>query len=98
MKKLLFLIAVVSIPVLIFANVYQAYSFYIAAQEVRMLEAKQKDIFELNKEILSNIALLKSLGRLEDLATHKFGLVKLPDSRVLHVRLPEKQKKKVNHD
>ncbi|MBN1648591.1 MAG: hypothetical protein JW874_11220 [Spirochaetales bacterium] len=95
MKKVLFIIAVVSIPALIFANVYQVYAFYIYQQDVRVLEARQKEIFELNKEILSNIALLKSLDRLEDLATGKFGLVRLPDSRVLHVRLPDK---KVSHD
>lgn len=88
MTRILFLAAIVSIPVFIFINVYQSYSFYMLQQEVYALEAEQKEYFELNKEALSSIALLKSLDRLEKVAVQTFGLSKLKSSQIIHVRLP----------
>ena len=89
MKKIIFLSAVVLIPAFIFLNVFQNFRFYILEKEIAELEAEQKEKFELNKEILSNIALYKSLDRLEKAAVEKYGLVKIPEENVVHVRLPE---------
>ncbi len=89
MKKVIFLSAVVLIPAFIFLNVFQNYRFYVLKQEIAELEAKQKEEFELNKEILSNIALYKSLDRLEKAAVEKYGLEKIPEENVIHVRLPD---------
>ena len=89
MKKVFFMTAIVLIPFFIFVNIFQNYRFYILEQEIAELEADQKEKFELNKEILSNIALYKSLDRLEKAAIEKYGLVKMPEENVVHVRLPE---------
>lgn len=89
MKKVIFLSAVVLIPAFIFLNIFQSYRFYDLKQEVAKMEANQKEVFELNKEILSNIALYKSLDRLEKAAVEKFGLEKIPEENVIHVRLPD---------
>ena len=87
MRKVVFLALAFSIPVLIFINVYQVYTFHLTQASVELLEVRQKEYFEMNKEILANIAIYKSLDRLEDSAINSFGLQKLKASQIIHVRL-----------
>ena len=56
------------LPLLLFANVWQAYRFVQLSRDVARLEVEQRDAIEENKRLIATIAVLRSPSRLLQVA------------------------------
>ena len=91
MKRLLLLLVAISVPVLFFVSVYQVYRYNQLHREVREIQLEQKELYEKNKRMIANIAILSSPERIEKLAKEELGLERVPEHRMLQIRLPKRE-------
>ena len=84
MKRILLVLIMCSVPALMFLNAWQVYRFNTALKEVRLLEEKQRELIEENKNTLVGIEVLSSPSRIDGLAKEIEGIEKSTDApRVL---------------
>ena len=91
MKKKLILLIILTIPVLLYLNVWQAFRYRVVETEIELLEGQQQEWIEKNKKIIVGIEVLGAPERVDILAAEIGGLnrnntpaairVKLDDSR-----------------
>lgn len=91
MKRKWLLVLVCTIPIFIFANVYQVYRYKTVKMEIGILEAEQQDLLENNKRILAGIGVLKSPGRIDKLAEEELGLRKTGNGKTIRIAVPGSQ-------
>ncbi len=68
MKKKLLLLLVLSVPVILYFNVWQALRFHNVETEIDLLENKQDEWIEANKKVIIGIEVLGAPSRINDLA------------------------------
>ncbi|MHC6202337.1 cell division protein FtsL [Breznakiellaceae bacterium SP9] len=78
---------VISIPTFLSAVVWQSMRFGALEREIATLEAEQEEWIESNKKLIAGIAVLSSSERIEYIATHDLGLVKIRPENVLQIRI-----------
>ena len=88
MKRVFLFILLASIPVLLFAGVWQVYSFQRLEAEVSALEAEQNEWFEENKRKIIGIEYLSSPRRLDQIAREELELEKADSDQVIRVVVP----------
>ncbi|MFP4377668.1 MAG: cell division protein FtsL [Spirochaetales bacterium] len=88
MKKSLIAILIVLIPVLLFANVYQAFRYSRLEREISELAVRQRELLEENKQTILAISLLTSPERIAELAEEHLGLERLDPQRILLLQTP----------
>jgi cell division protein FtsL len=88
MNRKLRLLLIITLPVFVFANVYQTYSYQQLDQTVAAFEDQQKAWLEHNKRIIAGIAVLSSPERINEIAKDKLGLVQKPMEPRLRIRVP----------
>jgi len=72
-----------------FFNVWQSFRFSYLSDEVGFLEKQQKEWLEMNKRVISGIAVLSSPARIEKIARDELGLsIPLP-AQVLQIYIRE---------
>jgi len=75
MNRRALILLVIAIPVLLFANAYQAYKYNRLEREVKQLEADQLTLIEENKRAILAITVLTSPQRVGPLA-EELGLTR----------------------
>jgi cell division protein FtsB len=86
-RYLLLYFIVITIPLLLGAVVWQAERYAALERSVRILEAEQEEWVESNKKLIAGIAVLSSAERIEYIAVHDLGLVKIRPEDVLQIRI-----------
>ena len=78
---------VLSIPFFLGVTAWQAFRYAELDKNVRNLEAAQEKKVEINKKLIAGIAVLSSSRRIEQVAVHDMGLLKMSPEDVLQVRI-----------
>ena len=78
---------VLSIPIFLGIVAWQSFRYTELENNVRRLEAVQKDLVEKNKRLIANIAVLSSSSRIEHVAVEDLHLSKILPERVLQVNI-----------
>jgi cell division protein FtsL len=92
MNRKLRLLLIMTIPVFVFVNIYQTYSYQRLDQSVATLESQQKAWLEHNKRIIAGIAVLSAPGRIDEIARDKLNLRQNPLEPTLRIRVPRQSK------
>jgi cell division protein FtsL len=79
----LFFLMVISIPVFLWANVWQSNECGILRNEIKKVEKSQENAVEENKTVVAEIADLLAVDKLENDARNKLGLKKISPENVL---------------
>jgi len=82
------LLLIATIPVFVFVNIYQTYSYQRLDQSVALLESRQKNWLEHNKRIIAGIAVLSSPERIDQIAKDKLDLNQKPLEPSLRIHVP----------
>ena len=85
--RFLMYIATALIPVLLFLYVFQAHQYAKLKSEVRSLEAKQIELIEKNKKLISEISVLSSSDRIEQIAENELGMHKADTGEIVRVEV-----------
>jgi len=91
MRRLWFSLMLISVPLLIFLQVFQGYRYTIALEKMDSLEAMQLEKLEKNRKVLAGIAVYDAPARIYRVAQDLLKLEKAEPERVLQVTLPEKE-------
>jgi hypothetical protein len=92
LRRLLLLVLVLTVPVLLSLETWQAFRYRKLQQEVRELEEQQREWIETNKKVLANISLFRSPDRIEKLALEELGLTELEAERLLRIEIAGEDK------
>ena len=84
---------VLSIPFFLQLTAWQSVRYAELDKNSRRLEAVQEDWVEGNKKLMAGVTVLSSSKRIEQLAVHDLGLVKMRPEDVLQVRIEGEQGK-----
>jgi cell division protein FtsL len=78
---------VLTIPLFLGITAWQSVRYNELDREVRRLEAVQEEWVESNKRLIAGIAVLSSSERIERIALHDLGLMKIQPEDVLQIRI-----------
>jgi len=84
-KRLFFMLAVVSVPVLMMLQVLQGYNYEIALDKLDSLEKQQLDKLEENKRVLAGIAVYDAPERIYSIAVNTLELSPADPEKVVQV-------------
>ena len=84
-RRIVFLL-VLTIPVLLFANAFQAYRYSQLEQEIGRLQTEQQSLIEENKRAILAISVLSSPQRIGPLAENELGLSRVIGSDIVRMR------------
>ncbi|WP_319561893.1 cell division protein FtsL [Marispirochaeta sp.] len=87
MKRLLVVIMLISVPALLFLNIWQGYRFWETERYIARMQDEQQQWFEENKLMIVNIAVASSPARISELA-RDLGLKKIDQQDIVRVRIP----------
>lgn len=68
MKSKIISVLLLCIPVMMFASAYQAFRFVQQENLIRALDREQRSLIEANKRAVAEISMLKSPGRIRQIA------------------------------
>lgn len=88
MRRSTLVTLVVLVPVLLFANVFQAYRYTRLEQRLRVLERDQSALIEENKRAILAITVLSGPDRVGDLARGELGLERIEPDQVIRLSVP----------
>lgn len=90
MKRPLLALLIILVPILLFANVVQAFRYGRLERRVQELEREQLALIEENKRAILAISVLTSPDRIGELAEDVLGLERIEPSAVTRVRTPRR--------
>ena len=79
--------SVVLIPLLLALDAFQAHRYAKLKNELAKLEAKQVEIVEQNRKLISDIRLLSSSDRIEQIAENELGMHKAKSEDIVRVEI-----------
>lgn len=85
--KIIACVAVVMIPLLLALDAFQAKRYAKLQKELDALEAKQQELVEDNKKLISDISVLSSSDRIESLAENELGMHKAKSEDIVRVEI-----------
>ena len=88
MSKRLRLLLIFTVPVFVFVNIYQTYSYQQVDRQVTALQTQQRNWLEHNKRIIAGIAVLSSPQRIDQIAQGKLGLKQRLLEPTLRIHVP----------
>ncbi len=80
------------IPALLLAYGVQVRRYSELSREISELETKQKRLVEQNKKLISDISLLSSTDRIENMAENELGMHKAESEDIVRVEIPGEKK------
>ena len=90
-KNMLFMYAAaVLIPLLLVIDAIQASRYKKLEREVASLENKQVELVEENRKLISDISMLSSSDRIEQLAENELGMHKAESDEIVRVEIKGK--------
>jgi len=87
MRRPLIVLLVLLVPVLLFANVLQAFRYGTLERRVRELEREQIALIEENKKAILAISVLTSPRRIGELAENELGLERIAPESVTRLQI-----------
>ena len=90
--KILIILLALSIPLLLILNGIQAEIYKKLMESVTELEAKQVQLIEENKKLITDIGLLSSTERIEEIAEKKLGMRKAESEEIIRVEMKDTKK------
>ncbi len=66
--RYMLVIVLLILPILLFANVWQAFRFVQLSRDIVRLESEQRESIEENKRLIATIAVLRSPDRIREVA------------------------------
>ncbi len=87
MRKLVLIFMLVSVPFSAFMTVYQVFRSEQLRRDISVLAEKQQGLFERNKRMIANIAILRSPERIDELARKELHLKEIDDKRIIHIEI-----------
>ncbi len=91
-KRTVFVLLALSVPLMVFLTVHQVYSYQALEQQVRDMKKEQADLFEKNKRMIANIAIMSSPARIEEIAREKLELKPLDSEKKLRIIVKRRAK------
>jgi hypothetical protein len=88
MRQTMGVLLVILVPVLLFANVAQAFRYGRLERRIVELEREQQDLIEQNKRAILAISVLTSPRRIGGLAQDTLMLERLEPDAVIRLRVP----------
>jgi len=79
--------SVVLIPLLLALDAFQAHRYAELKSELAKLEAKQVEVVEQNRKLISDISLLSSSDRIEKIAESELGMHKAKSEDIVRVEI-----------
>ena len=83
----LFYFFVLTIPIFLGVVAWQSFRYMELENNVRRLEADQKELVVENRKLIASIAVLSAPSRIEQIAIQDLGLSKILPENVLQVRI-----------
>jgi len=87
MKKLFKMVLLLFIPLSAFVTVFQVFKSQQLREDIAALTEEQQSLFERNKRMLANIAILRSPERIDNLSQEELHLKKITDDRIIHIKI-----------
>ncbi len=87
-KHLIWLVAALTIPVVLCLQVQQVVQYDELKDKVTDLETLQEEWLDKNKKVLANISLFRSPERIEKLAVEELGLRPVHFAEITRVEIP----------
>ncbi len=87
MRKALLLFILITVPFSAFMVVNQVFVNEQIQREIGTLIEKQQSLFEKNKRMVANIAILRSPARIDELAKNDLNLKQITDDRIIHIKI-----------
>lgn len=91
MMRRIVIVFVLAVPVLLFANVFQAYRYSQLQQEIERLNQEQLTLLEDNKRDILAISVLSSPQRIGPLALQELGLQRISEDRIVRMQGPDEE-------
>ena len=91
MKKVAFLLLILSVPVLLYLNVWQAFRYRVVETEIELYQTNQQKWIEKNKNIIVGIEVLSAPSRINELAPDIEGLSRNPASAAIRIKVDNAQ-------
>lgn len=85
MQRRIIVVLIVAIPILLFANVYQAYRYTQLEREIGRLESEQLALIEENKRAILAVTVLTSPQRVGPLAVDELALRRLTGDDIIRL-------------
>ena len=79
--------AVILIPLLLALDAFQAHRYAKLKAELVKLENKQVELVEKNRKLISDISLLSSSDRIEEIAESELGMHKAKSEDIVRVEI-----------
>lgn len=89
MKRKLILLIIVSVPALLYLNVWQAFRYRSVETEIELLEVKQQEWIEENKKAIIAIEVLGAPSRINGLASEIDGLTLPETTAVIRINIDD---------
>ena len=89
MRRAAIVLLALLLPVLLFANVVQAYRYSRLEREIIALERRQAALIEENKRVILAVSVLTSPRRVGELATDELGLVRIDPRTIVTLDPPD---------
>ena len=89
MTRRVVVLLVAAIPVLLFANAFQAYRYSQLEQEIGRLQNQQQMLIEENKRAILALSVLSSPQRIGPLAENELGLRRVDGSDIVRMRVDD---------
>jgi cell division protein FtsL len=88
MRRHLIVLLIMLVPVLLFANVFQAFRHGQLERRIARLEREQLVLIEENKRAILAISVLTSPRRIGQLAEDTLGLVRISPDAIMRIDAP----------
>lgn len=91
LSRILICLVALAVPVLLFFNTIQARRYAKLKQQVESLEKKQGELVEENRKLITDISILSSSDRIENLAENELGMHKAEKNEIVRVEIKGKK-------
>lgn len=87
LKTIFYSLIAILIPCLLCVAGIQAHRYTSLEKEVRSLEKKQAELIEENKKLITEISILSSTDRIEELAQTELGMREVKTEEIVRVEM-----------
>ncbi len=91
-NRILMYVSAILIPALLILATVQARNYEKLKKEVEALEDKQVELVEENQKLISNISVLSSSGRIQEIAEEELGMHRAESDEIVRVEMKNSSK------
>lgn len=98
MRRVIIALMILSVPCMIFLSIYRVYTYQQLEAKVELLKEEQSDLFERNKRMIANIAIVSSPERIEEIAKQELELSRIQPERKLRITVKKERERERSQD